>query len=202
MSEDGQDPRRGAPRQSTETINCHLGEVIDISSTGVRIRCSGKPPFTPGSVSMITFTYNGGKLKVGVQERWRKRVGWRNTYEAGLMFVKNSPSVIKAIESLVKFGFLCPDAVEDENPRPQSNAKPKTKVKVSLSLPDHYAILGLTPDAKGEQIHAAYRTMARRFHPDTSDAPDAEARFIDVCQAYKVLSDPQQRKTYDLRRAG
>ncbi|MEZ6193422.1 MAG: DnaJ domain-containing protein [Phycisphaerales bacterium] len=199
-SVDGQDPRRSAPRHATETLSCHLGDVVDISSTGVRVRCKSKPPFREGSMTTIKFTFNGGKLQVGVQERWRKRVGWRGGYEIGLMYVNNSPNVIKAIESLVKFGFLCPDAVAGEQPK----AKPKTKPKlrVSIDLPDYYAVLNIAPDADGQKVHAAYRQLARKYHPDTNKAPDAQDHFIRVCEAYKVLSDPEQRKSYDLRQAG
>jgi hypothetical protein len=196
----GEDPRRGAPRQPTETLNCHLGEVLDISSTGVRVRCPSKPPFSPGAVTTITFTFQGGKLQVRVQERWRKRRGLRGAHEIGMMFVKNSPNVLKAIESLVKFGFLCPDAVAGEKPQPKPKKKPK--LQVSVDLPDYYAVLSLTPDARDDDVHAAYRKLARQYHPDANPSPDAQDRFIGICEAYKILSDPEQRQNYDLRRAG
>lgn len=196
----GQDPRRRAPRQSTDTLSCHLGDVIDISTTGVRIRCASKPPFAPGSVTTIAFDYKGGKMQVAVQERWRKRCGLRGSHEIGLMFVKNSPNVIKAIESLVKFGFLCPDAVAGE--RPKTKPKQKPKLRVSVNLPDYYAVLSISHEAQDEDVHHAYRQLARQYHPDRNKSPDAQQRFISICEAYKVLSDPELRQSYDLRRAG
>jgi len=204
VTEDGSDPRRGAQRHANATLNCELGEVVDVSSSGVRLRCQSKPPFAPGAFTSISFTYSGGKLQIQVQERWRKRFGLRGGHEVGLMFVKASPNVIKAIESLVKFGFFCPDAIDENDTREQPKSKPKSKknLNVSVNLPDHYAVLGLTDDADEDAIHSAYRKLARQYHPDTSEAPDAQDRFIGVCQAYKVLSDTQMRKTYDLRRAG
>ncbi|GAB4107959.1 MAG: hypothetical protein Kow00105_12840 [Phycisphaeraceae bacterium] len=181
---------------------CHLGEVVDISKTGVRIRCKGKPPFAPGSITPLQFAFTGGMLRVTAQERWRKRVGLCGGYEIGLMFVKNSPNVIAAIESLVKFGFICPDAVDDDAPKTRTYQKNKPKLSVAVELPDYYKILQIAEDADENAIHAAYRKLARQYHPDTNKSPDAQDRFIHICNAYKVLSDPEQRRTYDLRRAG
>lgn len=202
-SADGQDPRRSAPRQPTDSLSCHLGDVVDISSTGVRISCKGKPPFSEGALTTIKFAFNGGKLQVQVQERWRKRKNLRGGYEIGLMFVNNSPNVMNAVESLVKFGFLCPDAVAGEKPRTNGpKEKPRKKLRVSIDLPDYYAVLSIPRDADKQQVHTAYRKLARAYHPDTNKEPGAQERFISICEAYKVLSDPEQRKSYDLRQAG
>jgi len=197
----GQHPQRAAPRQSTDTLSCPLGDVLDISVTGVRIRCDAKPPFSIGAVTTIKFAFNGGKLAVSVQERWRKRKGLRGGHEIGLMFVNNSPNVMNAIESLVKFGFLCPDAVAGERPRPKPKSKDKPKLRVSVDLPDYYAVLNVPPDADEQRVHTAYRKLARQYHPDANKDPGAPARFISICEAYKVLSDRDQRKSYDLRQA-
>lgn len=197
-----QDPRRSAPRQSTDTLACQLGDVVDISTTGVRIACKSKPPFSEGAVSTIKFAFKGGQLPVSIQERWRKRKGFFGSYEIGLKFVNNSPNVIKAIESLVKFGFLCPDAVAEEKPRTRKKSKPKPKLRVSVDLPNYYTVLNIHRDADSDQIHTAYRKLARQYHPDTNKDPNAQQRFISICEAYKVLSDPDQRESYDLRQAG
>ncbi len=198
----GEDPRREAPRQATDTLSCPLGDVLDISVSGVRIRCKSKPPFSIGAVATIGFAFNGGKLSVSVQERWRKRRGLRGGYEIGLMFVNNSPNVMLGIESLVKYGFLCPDAVAGERPSPKPKSKTKKKLRVSVELPNYYAVLNVPPDADNQRVHTAYRQLARQYHPDANKDPGAPARFISICQAYKVLSDPDQRKSYDLRQAG
>jgi molecular chaperone DnaJ len=63
---------------------------------------------------------------------------------------------------------------------------------------DHYAVLGVDRGADAAQIKAAYRRMARQFHPDhAGDDPEAEARFKQVSHAYEVLSDPERRRRYD-----
>jgi DnaJ-class molecular chaperone len=63
---------------------------------------------------------------------------------------------------------------------------------------DYYIELGVSRNAADKEVKAAYRRLARRYHPDvnTSD-PDAEARFKRVNEAYQVLSDPKTRRDYD-----
>jgi len=62
----------------------------------------------------------------------------------------------------------------------------------------HYQTLGVSPSASAEEIKAAYRRLARKYHPDVSKEPDAEARFKEVGQAYEVLSDEKRKRLYDL----
>lgn len=61
----------------------------------------------------------------------------------------------------------------------------------------HYQTLGVTPTASAGAIRAAYRALARQFHPDVSRAEDAQARFAAIAAAYEVLSDPEKRRDYD-----
>jgi len=63
---------------------------------------------------------------------------------------------------------------------------------------DYYAILGLTTDATAGDIKRAYRRMAIKYHPDKNpDDKEAERMFKLCTQAYEILSDPEQRDTYD-----
>jgi Ca-activated chloride channel family protein len=63
--------------------------------------------------------------------------------------------------------------------------------------PDYYAILGVLRDASQEEIRRAYLEAAQRLHPDKNKAPGETEIFLDVQQAYEVLSNPKHRKTYD-----
>lgn len=63
---------------------------------------------------------------------------------------------------------------------------------------DFYAVLGVPPDADTDEIARAYRSLAKRLHPD-SGAGDDE-RFKEVAAAYAVLGDPRIRRDYDLVR--
>ena len=58
-----------------------------------------------------------------------------------------------------------------------------------------FRTLGVGIDADAAEIKRAWRRLARRFHPDVSDEPDAEARFKAVRDAYAQLRDPGVRKT-------
>jgi molecular chaperone DnaJ len=62
---------------------------------------------------------------------------------------------------------------------------------------DYYEVLGVSKEAGEKDIKSAYRKLAMKYHPDKSDAPDAEERFKEISEAYAVLSDPDKRRQYD-----
>ncbi len=66
-----------------------------------------------------------------------------------------------------------------------------------MSPRDYYEILGIGRGASSEEIKAAFRRLARRYHPDVSTEPDAEERFKEINEAYAVLSDADKRAAYD-----
>lgn len=66
-----------------------------------------------------------------------------------------------------------------------------------MEYKDYYKILGVSRDAKPEDIKRAYRRLARKYHPDVSKERDAEARFKEINEAHEVLKDPEKRAAYD-----
>ncbi len=69
--------------------------------------------------------------------------------------------------------------------------------------PDYYALLGVGFDADDEAIRAAYRALAKQYHPDMADGEDAQSteRFLEIQEAYDVLRDVDRRQQYDEERA-
>jgi len=66
-----------------------------------------------------------------------------------------------------------------------------------MKFKDYYEILGVARGATQDDVKHAYRKLARKYHPDVSKDPDAEARFKEIGEAYAVLKDPEKRAAYD-----
>ena len=65
---------------------------------------------------------------------------------------------------------------------------------------NYYKILGVSSSASADEIKGAYRTLAKKYHPDKNQGnKSAEEYFKEIQQAYTVLSNPEKRKKYDLR---
>jgi len=62
---------------------------------------------------------------------------------------------------------------------------------------DYYAILVIPRDATPGEIKRAYRKLAKRYHPDVNNSPDAAERFRELTEAYDTLVDPDRRRRYD-----
>jgi DnaJ-class molecular chaperone len=67
---------------------------------------------------------------------------------------------------------------------------------------DFYSVLDIPSSTSKEEIRQAYLRLAREYHPDVSDDPQARERFEEVHQAYVILSDYEARKYYNLYREG
>jgi hypothetical protein len=187
---------RRAKRLRTDALKCDFGDVVDISSTGMRVQCPRKPPVKVGQVFEVRIQSDNNAIKVRAQTVWVRRHGLRS-YQVGMHFVKANRSLTAAVESLAMFGFIDLEAA----------AQLKTgadfgdgRVTASVTLPDYYTVLGIDPDSSQHDIQHAYRALALKFHPDVCDDPGAADHFMRITEAYDVLRDPQSRKSYDLSR--
>ena len=64
-------------------------------------------------------------------------------------------------------------------------------------MKDYYQILGVPFSATAQQITEAYRKLVFKYHPDRNPDPEAAQKFLEIQQAYEILSDPQKRREYD-----
>jgi len=62
---------------------------------------------------------------------------------------------------------------------------------------DYYATLGISKNASQEEIKKAYKTLAKKYHPDINKSKDAEAKFKEINEAYSVLGNEKSRGQYD-----
>lgn len=69
---------------------------------------------------------------------------------------------------------------------------------MAMQFRDYYQTLGVSKNAKSEEIKKAYRKLARKYHPDMNPGDkSSEEKFKEINEAYEVLSDPEKRKKYD-----
>ena len=62
---------------------------------------------------------------------------------------------------------------------------------------DYYEVLGVAKDASSADLKNAFRSLARKYHPDRSQEDDAENKFKEIQEAYAVLSDAEKRAQFD-----
>ena len=66
---------------------------------------------------------------------------------------------------------------------------------------NYYKILGVSENASQDVIKKAYRSLAKKYHPDKHKGDsNAESKFKEISEAYAVLSNPKKRKEYDMFR--
>lgn len=66
-------------------------------------------------------------------------------------------------------------------------------------LPDYYKIFGLSQTVTKEEIKKRYRELAKKYHPDVNNSPDATSKMQEIQEAYFILSDDEARIRYDVQ---
>jgi hypothetical protein len=200
----GSKAHRRDTRYETENLSCYpLGNVIDLSASGMRVRCKGRPPVKRGSSDHFALQSGMQKLKVLGQVVWVRRKSLRmGVWEFGVHFTDQRAGLRTALINLAQYGFVSGAPVADGRggdipPPSPGGSKKRPGVSAGIEVDDLYAVLGVPPEANDEQVRAAYRTLARALHPDVCKAAGAAERFALVGRAYSVLKDPKERQRYD-----
>lgn len=67
-----------------------------------------------------------------------------------------------------------------------------------MKYKNYYEVLGVSKDATKEEIRKAYKTLAKKYHPDLNkNSSESETKFKEINEAYEVLKDPEKRRKYD-----
>ena len=171
-------------------LTCPLGDVVDLSTTGMRVRSDKKPPVRKGQTLEMVLRSGNRQLRIRGEIVWIRKAG-RDGFDTGLRFGTLSPSVESALGALAQLGYI---PAKDEN-RPKTGAK--IDIQAKMRLPDYYRILGVARTASTDEIRHAYRDLARRYHPDVSEAKNAEEHFKRINESYRTLNNQKQREAYD-----
>lgn len=188
-------PRRGQraeERFTTDQLTSTLGEIIDLSGSGLRVRRNDTKGIDIGKVFPVTIKSSQCQITLKSRVIRIKRTGFRQV-EIGLAFVEIKPGLRNALHHLARFGFI-------PNLRTTAAEPSDAKSSAKPALPDFYGLLQVSPHATDAEIRAAYHQAARRYHPDADRSANRVVMFEAITRAYRVLRDPQQRRDYDDRR--
>jgi curved DNA-binding protein CbpA len=149
-------------------------DVVDAIGNGLGITLMAA--LQPGATILVS----GRSASTGETAQRKASVRWcleraDGSYRAGLEFLD------------------VPAEGPQSPPNPESSAPPPQESPDSL---DCYEILQLSPNATPDTISRVYRLLAARYHPDNAETGDPEL-FLQLSQAYQVLSDPHRRAAYD-----
>lgn len=186
-------PREHA-RFAREGLTCPLGAVVDLSAGGARVRLEAKPELKAGDAFEMMLGAKGNVLHVRAMVVWTRRAGWRS-WEIGLQFRGVFDELAKQLTQLAMTGST--QAVQEDY-TVRGDPTPLDNIQASIEIENLYEILEVAPKATTEQIAAAYRALARKYHPDHNKSTDAAVAFTRITKAYRVLREGETRQRYDV----
>lgn len=183
---------RGTERFPAVGLKCPMGEVVDLSVTGLRARSRGRPELKPGDSVTLVVESESQQIRVTGRAVWVKRAGWRS-FEIGVQFVDVRPGIAAALGQLAQYGFVPSGGAAAG----YKASAPPPKVRAVVEIEDLYTIFGVPRDANDDQIRETYHALARKYHPDVCTDTEAQDRFTLISKAYSILRDPDRRQRYD-----
>jgi len=99
---------------------------------------------------------------------------------------------------MLQFKITANREKDQSNRSIQEGYNKAVKLQKMAKRKDYYKILGVSRDASNSEIKKAYRKLALEFHPDkATDKEFAEKKFVEVSEAYEVLSDEDKKRRFD-----
>lgn len=199
MSESHNDPRRRMPRHETDAVSCPLGDILDLSGTGMRVGFKGRCPIKVGQTVPVKLKTPHGSVSVAARAVWRRRTGLIGGYQIGFHFDGVKPNQAIALATIARFGFIAPQGVqsassESDEQGSKVGGSPEA-IQANIVMAEYYERLGLPPEATPQDVKHAYRQLARQYHPDVAPGEENQKKFLQLREAYDLLND-------HLRRAG
>lgn len=193
--------RRTAERHAVDGLQCTLGAVIDLSRTGMRIWTTREPRAAIGMAIPMVLADGDQRVSISGKVMWVRKLDDETGWHIGMAFDGADDVFRQAIETYTKAGYFTTDpSIRRKLYSGESNfetqPEPQTPV-IRAEVVDLYEVIGVDRAASAEEIHLAYKRLARKLHPDQCDEADAAERFSRVAKAYSVLRDAASRAKYD-----
>src|SRR5688500_480096 len=180
--------KRESDRFGSDLLTCPLGDVYDLSGTGIRLRGKGRCKLAMGQVLAVTLQAPQGQLTLQAKVVRIQRQGLR-TYDVGMQFIGIKPGTARALRTLAEFGFVSGRGPASPAGASAPAADPvfaKNAVQAA-KLERARQVLNVTSDVSAEQLKLAYRKLARAYHPDVRRDADSNQKFADISDAYQTL---------------
>ncbi len=181
--------RERAARLQTAVVSCALGPIVDISRSGMSVRVQRATGIVEGAELSIELEAPTDAMEVRARVvRVRALGGGR--FEIAMEFVGMTDGDRVAVENLARHGKRRAAGLFVSEER-------REKLIEALRMPDYYQMLGVRPGATEAEVHAAYRVLARKYHPDVCREDGAMERFCQINEAHDALGDAEKRAGYD-----
>ncbi len=195
------DPRRRLPRHKTDVVSCPLGDLLDLSGTGMRVGVKGRCVIKVGQAVPLKLQTPSGSVRVRARAVWRRRTGLFGNYELGFNFEGITHAQTVALATIARFGFITSDNVKTAQSSMDERAGRSAKqrgpkacvtppvVEASILLREYYERLGLKDGASAADVKQAYHQLARQYHPDMAPGDENKKRFLEIREAYDLIDD-------------
>lgn len=194
--------QRRAERHDAHGLRCALGELADLSTTGMRVKGSGKCPVEVGQPVPFVITNGGQTIRVQGEVVWvRKPAFGSGAFQIGVRFTEVRKSLATALEQFAKFGCVNTanfgSAQDDHANDKAAGGHGAEPTRTQVEVENLYAILGVQPGATEQEVRKAFHTLAMKYHPDRNQSADAAEKFESINKTYLILKDPEKRRRYD-----